>query len=360
VLLSGNLQEHKCQCLLPSKKHNSLWRVLRTNDIHAPPDHSVIIGHHFDRVVVAHVRTQLAQTVVDSVACDRLLTSTAILKAFGIFVDNTGVVHKPIVETLAPTIRHVGVNVAVVAVVMSIEIALETILRVWEEILISLVVSRTVIGVNGLLTGVKREEEVVADVAPGWDDTRLLWIGDISDVRDAVPAVVGPVIATLAHSVRDHVVLNDVSASEAIVEVHAGSGHVEVHVSHNMRLRSDSLEPHAALPLPKTKLAHQIARDCGEARLLSVPSIRTHRPIQLLGAILVQALASGAPCSENVVAVPRDLVVADCAIAIIVAEEDPVSIKVCDSRVTPAGVPVVPGMKSCAKAPCARRRHHGA
>ena len=154
------------------------------------------------RVWVANLRVlELAIRIVDLIARHVHVFLVAVRsEASTGSIRHTSIVDKPIVLPVAPAVVNVAVDVAEVAVVVTIEVGLEAIGSEGEKVVIGLIVRGAIVGVDGLLAGVYRHDKVLADVPPGWNDRSLalgldrresvrLRVKDVGDVRNSIPAV---------------------------------------------------------------------------------------------------------------------------------------------------------------------------
>ena len=94
---------------------------------------------------------------------------------------------------------------------------------------------------------------------------------------------------------------------------------IEMDVSCEVSLCCDSLKPHGALLLPNAELTNHVANHPSAARLLAIASIRADWPVEFLVALFVHAFASDSPRSKGSVAIPRNVVLGNCCVAVVTA-----------------------------------------
>ena len=125
-------------------------------------------------------------------------------------------------------------------VVVPTKITLESESAVGEKVVMSVIISRSIVIVDrgdGVVVGY---DEVVVNLPRGGNDARGT-IPDCGDVRNAVPAVPGPMVAALPTCVQEKIVGDVVAAPKAIVKVQRGSWAVEEDVLLDHRPGGDCL-----------------------------------------------------------------------------------------------------------------------
>ena len=148
----------------------------------------------------------------------------------------------------------------------------------------------------------------------------------IFDVRHAVPRVPRPMVAALPHAVREEVAFDHIPTPEPVVEIESGAGPVKVDVAGEIRGRRGRLEPHRRLLLPYPDLVDEVVGDAGAAGLVAAAAVGSDGVRNLLGAVGVEAVPGGAPGRHGAVANPAHFVVVDLRAAVVVGEEDPVTV----------------------------------
>mmetsp|Transcript_23005 Transcript_23005/g.69098 ORF Transcript_23005/g.69098 Transcript_23005/m.69098 type:complete len:325 (+) Transcript_23005:1179-2153(+) len=216
--------------------------------------------------------------------------------------------YKPVHVSRTPTVRAPCVDVSFMVVVVAAEVRLEAGRAVREEVLRCIVVRGAVVRVDGFLRRVDREHEILANLAELGHHRRSA-AREIRDVRNAVPAVERPVVAALAHAVREQIALEHVRAAEAVVEIDPRAGPVKMHVVDDARRVRDCLEHERRLLLPEPDLARDVFGNNRAVWLFTSASVRTDLVVELRFACFVEAGARVAPERDARIPYPREVVV---------------------------------------------------